>query len=257
MTNSFSKIPAIMSSETESTAPDTVVFDVGGTVFKVSRSLIEESETMLSRLVSETWQGDPSKPVFIDRNGSTFEFVLDYLRYGSVQLPQNLPKSNFIREMDFYGISIDDAHINQDSSVQELERLKQNVADAELKHDMFILAVHAYHQFMTGSTAFFMDEDDDIGLKRRPSAYVNDSEDASEVLASYLKEYYGLKAYDIIFSKTTGMSVKVSKLGANVAEEALYGRYIIANYFESLSINLHFSCFCFLIKASGSCHLQN
>jgi hypothetical protein len=39
---------------------------------------------MLARIVSDTWQEDPTKPVFIDRNGSTFDLVLDYLRYGSI-----------------------------------------------------------------------------------------------------------------------------------------------------------------------------
>ena len=40
------------------------------------------SETMLGKLVSETWQQDPEKPVFIDRDGDIFAHVLNYLRYG-------------------------------------------------------------------------------------------------------------------------------------------------------------------------------
>jgi hypothetical protein len=36
---------------------------------------------MLVRLDSDAWQGDLSKPVLIDRNGITFELVLDYLSH--------------------------------------------------------------------------------------------------------------------------------------------------------------------------------
>ena len=62
---------------------NTIKFNVGGRPFEVSRDLMEEhSETMLGKLVSEAWQADPEEPVFIDRNGNIFEYVLDYLRYG-------------------------------------------------------------------------------------------------------------------------------------------------------------------------------
>jgi hypothetical protein len=59
---------------------------------------------MLGRLVSDTWLEDPSRPVFIDRNGTTFELVLDYLRYGSITLPITVSRDMFFRDMDFYGI---------------------------------------------------------------------------------------------------------------------------------------------------------
>ncbi len=65
------------------TATNTIKFNVGGKHFEVSRDLMEEhSETMLGKLVSEAWQQDPEEQVFIDRNGDTFAYVLDYLRYG-------------------------------------------------------------------------------------------------------------------------------------------------------------------------------
>lgn len=65
------------------TTTNTVKFNVGGRHFEVSRDLMEKHfETMLGRLVSEAWQQDPEEPVFIDRNGDTFAYVLDYLRYG-------------------------------------------------------------------------------------------------------------------------------------------------------------------------------
>ena len=86
--------------------PEIVQFDVGGRVFKTSRSLIDQHEdTMLARLVSDTWQEDPTnKAVFIDRDGDIFAQVLNYLRYGSISLPDNIVKDMFLRDLDFYGV---------------------------------------------------------------------------------------------------------------------------------------------------------
>ena len=61
----------------------TVKFNVGGKHFEVSRALIDEhADSMLRRLVSDTWNEDPSKAVFIDRDGDIFAHILNYLRYG-------------------------------------------------------------------------------------------------------------------------------------------------------------------------------
>ena len=85
--------------------PEVVQFDVGGRVFKTSRSLIDQHEdTMLARLVSDTWQEDPNKSVFIDRDGDIFAQVINYLRYGSIELPMTISKAMFLRDLDFFGI---------------------------------------------------------------------------------------------------------------------------------------------------------
>ena len=62
-----------MSDESKSTAAsstETVMFDVGGKIYKVSHSLLEQhSETVLAKLVDDKWlaDSDKGKPVFIDR----------------------------------------------------------------------------------------------------------------------------------------------------------------------------------------------
>ena len=65
-------------------ASETVKFNVGGKHYEVSRALIDEhcSETVLGKLVSDTWNDDPDKAVFVDRDGDIFAQVLNYLRYG-------------------------------------------------------------------------------------------------------------------------------------------------------------------------------
>ena len=75
-------------------AANTVYFDVGGTKYKVSRSLLESfPDTMLARMASEYWtnprhSGTEANPLFIERDGERFRLVLDYMRDGgSVSLP--------------------------------------------------------------------------------------------------------------------------------------------------------------------------
>ena len=64
-------------------ANTTVQLNVGGRHFEVSRETIDKfSESILATLVEDTWQEDPQETVFIDRNGDTFAYVLDFMRYG-------------------------------------------------------------------------------------------------------------------------------------------------------------------------------
>ena len=216
-------------------AAETIVFNVGGKLAEVSRSLIEQwPNTMLARLALVTSHGDSSEPIFIDRNGLTFQVVLDYLRQGSMVLPHNLPRLSFIRELDFYGIphcgadivnldssvnelkrlkeivSTAELNMNLYSSVDELKRLEEIVATAELHHDMFLIAHHAYHQYMSGRKSIYIGNEDDIGLKRFPTDYCKDSLMASMALSRNLKTYYGLRAY-ISFSNISGMRLKSTR----------------------------------------------
>jgi hypothetical protein len=83
----------------------TVTFDVGGKIFKTSRSLILQHEgTLLARLVDAGHQ-DPTKPIFINRDGNTFRLVLNYIRYGCITLPITVSKEMFLLDMDFYSIA--------------------------------------------------------------------------------------------------------------------------------------------------------
>ena len=185
--------------------PETVTFDVGGKLFKVSRNLIDQfSETMLSKIVSETWQHDSSATVFIDRDGDIFAHVLNYLRYGSIVLPITISRAMFDREMDYYGIITDvDAHtIKQQSSIDALQLVKNKLEDAELEHDMFLIAIHAYHKFMTGHRCCFFNEESKIGLCRNPCQHsLNPRLDAKKILKEHLKAYYGIDAWSITFSQ--------------------------------------------------------
>ncbi|KAL7525589.1 hypothetical protein ACHAXR_001070 [Thalassiosira sp. AJA248-18] len=97
-------------------AEATVKFNVGGKHFEVSRALIDaQSDTMFGRLVSDAWNDDPGKAVFIDRSGDIFAQVLGYLRYGSFQSPSHAWM--FDRELDYYGITSAQASIKDQGSL--------------------------------------------------------------------------------------------------------------------------------------------
>jgi hypothetical protein len=63
------------------------------------------------------------KPLFIDRDGDKFSYVLDYLHYGSIDLPPAIPKTMFQRELDYYGIAAEDGTVK---AIPFLEFVKAN-----------------------------------------------------------------------------------------------------------------------------------
>jgi BTB/POZ domain len=81
-----------------------VKFNVGGKRFDISRSLINAfPNTMLSKAVSETWQKSDDDPIFIDRDGERFHYVLDYMRDGYTSLPYNITQDAVLNELSYFG----------------------------------------------------------------------------------------------------------------------------------------------------------
>ena len=108
--------------EAEPSPSQTVKFDVSGSVFKVSRGLIDQQPgSVLGRMISETWHRDQEEPSFVDRDSDIFAQVLNYLRYGSIVLPSNMPKEMFTRDLDYYGLDYDaETIIDGDMIIAEL-----------------------------------------------------------------------------------------------------------------------------------------
>lgn len=89
---------------------DVVKLNVGGQLFETTigtlRS-VDKTATFFNALFSGKWKNDNDKPVFIDRDGSLFRFVLEFLRNGVVEL-QGLSEPtlrNVKREFDFFGLA--------------------------------------------------------------------------------------------------------------------------------------------------------
>ena len=91
---------------------DRVRFNVGGKEITTTRNLInQQPDSMLSTIISDTWNKSNSdsddKPIFIDRSGDIFHYVLEYLRYGSIFLPTSIPTEMFTRELEYYLLKYD------------------------------------------------------------------------------------------------------------------------------------------------------
>ena len=181
------------SNEQPSTQATTVKLNVGGRQYEISHALIKQyPDTMLARLVSKEWNHeDPNKRIFIDRDGEIFAHILNYMRYGSIELPTSLPQTMFERELDYYGISIEESNIHeQQSSIRAMKHIKQQIVEAELHHDMLLIAATCYNKFMCGKTTVYI-RSGDLDLRHNPYFY---DKSAMIVLNDYLGKFYGLKA---------------------------------------------------------------
>jgi hypothetical protein len=88
-------------------------FNVGGTKYEVSDSLLDRyPDSMLRKISSDTWQegatDKSTEEIFIDRDGERFHYVLDYLRDSCVELPMSIPKGQLVADLDYFGIEYGD-----------------------------------------------------------------------------------------------------------------------------------------------------
>ena len=83
----------------------TIKFNVGGTHYEVSKSLLDNFEgSMLERSASKVWN-EGGDEVFIEGNGHRFQYVLDFMRHGKVTLPSSETIDAFFTEMKYYGMN--------------------------------------------------------------------------------------------------------------------------------------------------------
>ncbi|KAL7468547.1 hypothetical protein ACHAXS_008766 [Conticribra weissflogii] len=198
--------------------PKIVTFDVGGKEFKISREFIEKQEgSMLASLVSDTWLKDPSKPIFIDRNYSIFEWVLDYLRYGSVTLPNSIHRDMFLRDLDFYGIVLEEGSVKSTSLASEAVDLKiaiTNIDDKkeelEAKRDILLFANYCYRRIFSSSITSGQSH---IGI----SVSHKDEDLKKECSSNFFLNIRGVSGkYKEIFKKAlSGLGLKLEKCQDN------------------------------------------
>ena len=91
-----------------------VVLNVGGTRYEVARTTLDRyPDSMLATLVSKRWTANnANRPIFIDRDGSRFQFVLDFLRDGKVHLPASVSAEALRADFAYYGLP-ENAHIGE------------------------------------------------------------------------------------------------------------------------------------------------
>jgi len=81
-------------------------FDVGGQIYATTSDTLRKSdpESLFQQFTNgnSPWPRDSSDKFFIDRDGNTFVYILNYLRDGSVKLPTKELKARVIREAKYY-----------------------------------------------------------------------------------------------------------------------------------------------------------
>jgi len=97
------------SSVSSTELPKRVKLNVGRKHFEVSRDLLmKNGNSRLSKLVSDA---NPEDTVCIDRDGSIFKHLLNYLRHGEIMLPETISKSAFLREIEYFGIDVTEGSV--------------------------------------------------------------------------------------------------------------------------------------------------
>jgi hypothetical protein len=153
-------------------APDatTVTFDVGGKIYRVSRSMVEQHpDSVLARLISDTWttalsrddgENTNNRALFIDRDGDRFAHVLDFMRYGKVTLPYDVPADQFLFDLDFFGIlgateeTVRHGHVNcghaggVDTLLQARREMEASIATIDRKLAAMTLASRCFGQYI-------------------------------------------------------------------------------------------------------------
>eukprot|EP00978_Attheya_sp_CCMP212_P030609 scaffold113119_cov55-Attheya_sp.AAC.3 len=114
---------------------DTTIFNIGGTTYQVSRSLLVlHPDSMLTKSASEQWQEDTEVEIFIERNGHRFQYVLDYMRDGKVVLPLTESKESVVMELGYYGVEVDESEVS-DTLAKQTICLKSH---GDAAHDLYL-----------------------------------------------------------------------------------------------------------------------
>lgn len=103
---------------------DIVLLDVGGTIFKTTRSTLSHATYFTS--LFDRWQYKPDEPYFIDRDDDGFKHVLRYLRDNNYDIPKE-----YHYELEFYGINyVKKEEDNEEKTVvSELSNINYAIKD--------------------------------------------------------------------------------------------------------------------------------
>ena len=211
-------------------------FNIGGLRYEVSRSLLERhSESMMAKIASDQWQEDPESEIFIERDGSTFRYVLKYLRDGKVKLPITETKSDVIEELAYYNIDHDADKIDDSNEHQANVFTTAQEIINDLKTDPIIfyckeIAMHCLDTYMLNRVLSVTREGIQRPVLQNNILLVDIREDSLHGGAAcfeHVKHLYkmGHRAHvDLTIKETIGIHLKkvglaVSKIHYNVIEK--------------------------------------
>lgn len=129
---------------------ETVNFDVGGKKYRVSKSQIDlHPNTMIAKLVSDQWHQDAENEIFIDRDGTLFQFVLNYLRDGKVYLPITVSKAALMEELRYFGFEdVDESSVDDNDSYHVMEKVFKEAYIESIDGDCSYVAAYLIEQYL-------------------------------------------------------------------------------------------------------------
>lgn len=143
----FDFVPPKMTSKSNQKVSN-VAFDVGGRIYKVSRSLLEANPTtMLCRISSETWQRDPNGTIFIERDNERFRYCLDYLRDGCVEIPMTVSKGALLKDLEYFGIEYNSDFVQREGGEERLPSFVSTLHVNVKRHKYQLLALACFVWF--------------------------------------------------------------------------------------------------------------
>lgn len=133
-----------------------VRLDVGGTLYTVNNdTLLKFPESMLSKMAIERRRfsisdGDFLEPIFIDRDGDRFKYVLDGYRDGAILIPRTVAVGSLEKDLIFFGLSkvvvkqerptFDECLLGSKEGILELsERLKEMLLEERTSYNRLLL----------------------------------------------------------------------------------------------------------------------
>lgn len=104
-----------------------VTFNVGGKTYQVKQSLLNRFPDTVLGTISLLWNNEShghNEPIFLDRNGDRFPYILDYMRdQQKIVLPLSVSKESFVKDLEFYGFH----DIIEDDIIDQSHHLISNV----------------------------------------------------------------------------------------------------------------------------------
>jgi hypothetical protein len=103
-------------------------------------TLLKFDDTMLAKLISEKQiKGSNQEPLFIDRNGERFQYILDWYRDGRITLPKTIAIEAIKSDALFFGLP-ENAIIEESNSISDymssfydtstrLDKMKSNLGE--------------------------------------------------------------------------------------------------------------------------------
>ena len=150
----------------------TVKFNVSGHPFEVLLSTIhKDPDNLLARIIDKQnsqMATHKDGAYFIDRNPILFPYILDYLRTGRIVYPTCVSKIDFLRELQYYGLALNEMTKKQRTiddviDVAVANSIISNEKNSAIKQEMMTLLINLSAYVASGDSFYtYVVETDEI-----------------------------------------------------------------------------------------------